>query len=580
MKLRQEIMLLFENKLKNIEFEVPKKWDTFSLKQKYSIIMIKTNIQSEYLVLFQKEYPEMKLIDCQETRKLLKNTVNDLQPWSPDKLEIKSKNINYFLKHKKSCNVDYIAFQVFGCEYSQDIDVAVLVEDHLQLTKNINIKRLHDELKELEYDISRGVDINVLYCENGKVMGSTKGTNEIQNILYLTYDLHKQKYPLFVSGLTCVNKENKISSVAKFILDNLKILIGNDEYQKERTNRRKAYAGKWNRVIYVLSMIDKIQKNNINLTLDCFKTITMKIIQLILLYRNDFSYRKYELARKFDEIYPGHYEHVVWLLMRGNDGSYDPKTIDLLFSEFKRIASRIEMDEPKWIKLDMDLNHNPTYLSEDLFKEFVKSPLIPTNQFIDGFEKICPTRNINSFIISSHNGDLLPPQVKEKAICIDQRSPEWIRLLTFYSCGRNTGVIKYDGADWVNYYYNLIRGAIIELMVIETCDFSPLIPNYEKITVGFLVEEVGKQGSHCIAPDLLLLTRDESQKVIPVEIKCLVGHLSDNHNYRRDFSLAKKQLESSLKILKIPFESNSKGIIIFVYVNDDGITTYGTIINF
>ena len=572
--LRQELQLLFEDKRINIKsqnFNIPDKWDKLSLKQQYMIILNKTNIQSLYFELFKTTFPELKLVNNDETRKILKHVVNDLKLWLSDQQELKSKYIDMFNDPKPIKYIDYIGFQVFGCEYSRDIDVAVVVKDHTELTENINKERLYRELEELGYDISRGVDINVIYCNDGMIMGSLKGSKETQNILYLTYHFHKQKYPSFVSGITTVNKEDKISNIAKYILDNLCTFIGDDEYMKERPNKIAAYAGKWNRVIYSLSILDKIiiTPKNYN---DCVKSLTMKIIQLILLEKGEFEYQKYGLARKFDNIFPGHYDHVIYLLMRCKDGSYNPNTCKLLLQEYHRIASSVNVEDPVWINLSLDITHNPTHLSDLIFNEFVKSPLVPTSIFISEFENVCPNRNVNSFIIPSNNGNLLPDHIKEKAICIPQRSPEWIKLLGFYTCGRNTGVKKYDGDDWVDYYYNLIRGSIVELMVIETCDFTPLIPNYTKVTVGFLVEEKDKAGCKGISPDLLLLVGDD---VIPVEIKCLTGSLSDNHNYRRDVLLATKQLESSAILT-----GSNMGIIVLVYTNNEGFKTYGTIVRF
>lgn len=582
LQVRSDIQPIFEDKYLNVEsqvFEVPHRWSTMSLRQQYLMLLNKTNILELCIDIFRNAFPEINLVDCSETDKLLKNVVTDMQPWitnetTSENVIIRSKYTELFLcsNVKVIPCVDYIAFQVFGCPYSRDIDIAVLVQSHLELTENINKDRLYKELEELGYDVTRGVDINVMYCDNGVVMGSTKGSNETQNMLYLTYDLHRQKYPLFVSGLVHVNEVDKISATAKFILDNLRIFIGDTKYATERLNKIAAYAGKWNRVTYVISILDKIKISDTNVSKECFKSLTMKIIQLILLERNEFEYEKYGLARRFNGIFPGHYDMIVWLLMRGTDGIYNSDTIQLLLGQFQRIAMNININDHVWTTLPVDLTHNPTHLPQSAFDEFVRSPLIPTPKFIEEFENICPDRNVNCFLIKPNNGDLLPLDVRDRAICIPQRSPEWLELLTFYSCGRNTGVKKYDGDDWVHYYFNLIRGCIVELIVINSCDFSTLFPGCRKISVGFLVEKIGKIGCLGIAPDLLLLVGNE---VIPVEIKCLTGQLSDNHHYRRDILLATRQLESSVKLVGC-----NRGVIVLVYVTDNGFNTYATTVAF
>lgn len=583
-KVRERLVLLFDEYYFNKDkyaAVIPSRWDNMSKKQQHLIILNQTDISLKYFQIFVEELQDVEFNDTPEDHKLLKNIVTDLQTWNDTHIVIKSKHVDILLsrRNKLEKGIDYIAFQVFGCPHSRDIDVAVLVRDHTELTDDINKVKLNEELIQLGYDISRGVDINVLYCENGMVMGCTKGSTEIQNILYLTYEIHIQKYPLFVSGLIDVNIEEKVSIISRTILDNFKLLISKEEYMEERLNKVAAYAGKWNRVQYVLSILDKIPVTVTNITREFFKSLTMKIVQLILLERHIYEYRKYELARKFDTIFPGHYEHIVWLLMRGSDGSYDPDTIKLLFNEFTRIASGIKITEPVWIKLSLNLEQNPTHLPNEIFQEFIKSPLQPTNKFVEGIQSIYPDRNINRFLIPSINGELLPDTVKDKAILIAQRSPEWFKLLNFYKCGKGTGVKKYAGPDWVEYYFNLIRGSIVELMVINSCDFSSLFPIYKKITLGFLVEEIGKAGCLGIAPDLLLLTNNNTSEIIPVEIKCLTGYLSDNRDYRRDILLATKQLESSIKLIGNA-NSLKMGIIVFVYLNEDGFNVYATSVRF
>lgn len=579
-QIRLQLQSLWTNKtlVETLGQTLLAKWDSMPKRKQYLVLINKTVWPQLYFEMFQQIFPEKNLLDTPETHKVLKNLVTDLEPWSPDNDIKMTKCIDTFLEREtiRSTPVDYLAFQVFGCVTSRDIDIAILVRSHLELTENINIHRLHAELTELGYDISRGIDLNVLYSNNGTVMACTRGSTEIQNMLYATYDLHPQKYPRFVSGLTPVDKEDKISATAKFILDNLKTLICETKYVKERLNKRAAYAGRWNRVTYVLSILHLIRVTDTNDSRECFKSLTMKIIQIILLEKNEFEYQKYELARKLDMIFPGHYQSALWLLTRGIKGFYNPDTVDLLLSELHRIALTVTIIEPTWTRLSIDLTHNPTHLQYETFREFIKSPLKPTDKFVKDFKTICPDRSVNCFLINPHNTDLLPPDIKKRAICIPQRSLEWINLLTFYACGRNTGVKKYTEPDWVQYYYNLIRGAIVELMVIESCDFTPLIPNYEKITVGFLVEEVGRAGCLGIAPDLLLLVNGiTSVDIIPVEIKCLTGTMSDNHDYRRDIELATKQLESSIKLT-----GSQSGIIVLVYVNDTGFEVHGTVLNF
>ena len=72
------------------------------------------------------------------------------------------------------------------------------------------------------------------------------------------------------------------------------------------------------------------------------------------------------------------------------------------------------------------------------------------------------------------NGKTFPSGLSDKIISVDQRSQEWLRLLTYYKCGKNTGLVPYDGIaiEWVQFYFNLIRGCFVEQMVLHGVDIS------------------------------------------------------------------------------------------------------------
>lgn len=227
-----------------------------------------------------------------------------------------------------------------------------------------------------------------------------------------------------------------------------------------------------------------------------------------------------------------------------------------------------------WTNLSLDLSQNPTNFPDELVRSFIQSPFEPTLDFVNGFEPLCLDKRLNPmFLIESTNTHLLPLHVLEHCIVVAQRSEEWLRLLTYYSCGKNSGIKKYEGLDWVRFYYNLIRGAIMEIFVIKYCDFSNLIKEkYEKITIGFLVDDIKMEKSLAISPDLILLT--ESGKIIPVEIKCMTSKPVNNRAFRRSVKLARKQLETSINILK----DSKVGIIviIYIYLNDANFIVYDT----
>jgi hypothetical protein len=243
-----------------------------------------------------------------------------------------------------------------------------------------------------------------------------------------------------------------------------------------------------------------------------------------------------------------------------------------LYENFNRLAEIYKPLEHKWIDMYLNTSCNPTELPDETYMEFVKSPISPTAEFVQEFMKLCVDQHINNmFHIKCFNVDKIEC-INDNIINVDQRSDEWKELLKYYTCGNNSGINSYDASnenmDWVTFYYNLIRGCIVELMVIKNLDFDSLFPDKKvtKIMVGLVVEEKNKRNSNAIAPDLLLLL--DSDEIVPVEIKCIVGEHIDNSCYRKNIHLATKQLESSVNILKSNIICN-KGIILLVYVNND-----------
>ena len=122
-------------------------------------------------------------------------------------------------------------------------------------------------------------------------------------------------------------------------------------------------------------------------------------------------------------------------------------------------------------------------------------------------------------------------------IQVPQRSSEWLILQEFYKTGTNNHNFK----KTMEGYYNLIRGAITENILINILD----LPDYDKVIPGILVTEKDNKGSLGCSPDLLFV---KNNKIIPVEIKTLPS-LTKTQDYYNKYELAQKQLESVSDIL-------------------------------
>lgn len=436
-------------------------------------------------------------------------------------------------------------YNVFGCELSTDVDIVCSVP--VAVLDQINRKEILVDTSHIEQKFKAPCDFNFCYIENGNVQATTKGGKELQNMVLATYHLHPQEYPCFFTAMISIPIEDRISSSCKFILDNMKVLL-REEYYSERQKRRDMYslAGK-ERIRYTVDLCQKIIFDDY----DLIKSLTMKFIQLTLHKRDVYSYRKLEMAELFDGLYPGTKEAVTGLLTRRNVLA-GKDAFNCLIAEYREAVENMRLLE--WKEFGLNLTKNPTDLSDELFTDFIWNPLVPSRYFKKMFPE---TDKIGSlFPIKSKNVHLLP-DLSIVETC-DQRSEEWLRLLKFYSCGKNTGVLELpEGHDPVEFYYNLIRGCLVEAIVIDQFRFQ----GYEQVCVGFLTEAKTEK-SVAIAPDLLLVNGEE---IIPIEIKCLPCQPADNKTYRRAIELAEKELSSVKKILK-----TERGIVVLVWVWEGG----------
>jgi hypothetical protein len=178
-----------------------------------------------------------------------------------------------------------------------------------------------------------------------------------------------------------------------------------------------------------------------------------------------------------------------------------------------------------------------------------------------------------------------------------QRTDEWKHLLSeFYVCGNNGAEI---GSSF-QAVYNLIRGSILEEWCTTFCPAFYLRDVLEEIVeknskirtgvmsgvveiipleVGLVVAQIGLEGCRGAAPDLLLLClretdgRVDTPLLIPVEIKGLkVGDSpvkpTENSDYRRGLSLARRQVRSVKEIVRSGFLIEF-GLIVLTWIHSE-----------
>lgn len=508
---------------------------------------------------------------------------------------------------------DFDSFIVMGCPESTDIDVVCFVRKqdiNNGLTKELlpsSYNRLLSELKKLGYEFTSDMlDINCVYVDpNTKtIMASSKGGTETQNIINATWSFHQQVMILNEESKTFIPQalelhpmnditftdeeiDNKIRAFAKYALDyaedscrnyNELRLFKNELYANGRECMMTFMKQYLNWVVYDPSML---KENGLNLIKwhDRFKALTMKLIQIILIWHHDKSiYIKRDLAESVKEIYSDHHNinNLVscanWYLFRGRLGEFDKDLFPSLVNTYLNIIAEFNDVRKPMVQsyncVDILKKHTEDAIvrcvTPNMMKLFFESPEIVSPEFEQEWKTTYPDESINSlFVLQSSNENEfydyyqnaskhLLDMFKKCFIFVDQRTPEWLDILqNKFICGTNSGSINIATFQG---YYNLIRGAIIEMLAIDLFDFTQIgLNNFVKWNVGFIVEE-DKKGAHGFAPDMLLISsstnlNDSTQiELILVEIKGLKT-LRHNSSYYRGLHLATNQIQSAKTIL-------------------------------
>lgn len=523
------------------------------------------------------------------------------------------------------------SFVVFGCPESSDIDIVVFVADkdnHNGKTKELSqnsINEIRDALTTLGYDTKKVLDITTAHVCSGRIIGSSKGGSETQNIILATWKYHKQimgsdtHLPLALQLNPIIRIEfsesdifDKLRAFAKYVLDYAEDIVPADRYKIFRPIKKEIYAKGGDHMMilmrdilqYIISDPEQIKINQMDPIKyhDHYKALVMKLIQSITYnkYMN-VSYTKRlivdNITRIFDDCkgadVKSYRECAEWFLFRGKQGRYCSELFPKLLSMYHGIVDVFLAKyhvEPVIFSRDtiMRVQWNENILiSQDLFEMFIASPNICTEAFEQRWKALYHDDSINEKfqIISSNEKEFyhwldesmgIDPNVmrvfKKCFIFLNQRSPEWLDMLANkFVCGSNRANINMSSFQGS---YNLIRGSIIELLAIHLFDpakhFAKSSDRFMKLNLGFIVESdtVGAKG---FAPDLVLIgISNHTVELILVEIKGLHS-LHKNSDYYRGLSLARQQVQSGRTILSHDALSDKliirRGIIILCCVD-------------
>lgn len=126
--------------------------------------------------------------------------------------------MKYLKKYNESKLIDY-PFYIFGSANSQDYDVVISIDKMPKLITESHelCKRYNEELSSILPD--KPLNCNLVVIKNGNLVDCFKGTcDELQNVIFYTYDLHKQYYDNPIKAPIQRDLDEKILRVSRFLI--------------------------------------------------------------------------------------------------------------------------------------------------------------------------------------------------------------------------------------------------------------------------------------------------------------------------------------------------------------------------
>lgn len=441
-----------------------------------------------------------------------------------------------------------------GCPCSTDVDIV------------INTKL---ELFDAVWDISeiqarypgQILDINFAMIVDGVVKHTKKGVPSVtNNAIYHTYQNFTQYHPNFVQRTVPLDFEAFTRIISLSVLNEMESIL--PEYcaahRKDKDFMRSVYNNKNTVVpelIEQITYIDTVEFRN------QIKTIVMKLCQALMYFHSEEeAYDKQALAEKSSVSLGLSLDGLLFFLFRGTRGSYDSTIMSSMAKMYRTMLNSLFNLE--WQPVDL-CTTNCTKIDQKLFDLFMHSPQECTDEFADEFTKLYGESFGDLFVMPSSSPSEIPLYLHPYVEFVDQRSDQWHKLLKFYTCGSNTGVVP-KGKSFIRTYYNLLRGCIAESLASNT-----VYPGYKRLSVGMLVSEKGREKAIGISPDLLLT---DEKSIYPVEFKCITSAKNTAKHFRA-ISLARKQLSTALNIiLHANPAQERRGLLVVIYADLHGLS--------
>lgn len=197
-------------------------------------------------------------------------------------------------------------FQLFGSKSSEDYDVIIFVDEIPNIADAKLLCKNFDKLLYMKF-VDAGMKIkklnsNIAILKNGIITDVYKGTaDEVNNSLYLTYNLHKQFFPNQIEKLVERDIDIKIMRASRFML----MYLSRTEHRFEVKRSLKSNFIKKIKTLenIDLSNITQLGDKSINWH-DYLKSMSFQILQSLSLMDGLELYTKEELCEYCPDLQP------------------------------------------------------------------------------------------------------------------------------------------------------------------------------------------------------------------------------------------------------------------------------------
>ena len=529
-----------------------------------------------------------------------------------------------------------LAFMVVGCPRSRDVDVMVAVDKKDSINGKIkslsqaSTQWILEQLACLGYDVNmRKVDINLVVIDTytRSITLSAKGDRaQTTNIILATWMHHCQmmsstnpclpvmlvRFPLVEVAPSTLDWRNKLSAIAKFVMDHFEALIRSDTYNEMHAKKKEAYEARDNdakevkdndrtgrdtpfdfvklvfehpQLITNLGTIEDEDEHERNKCRSAYKSLVMKLLQLFAAYRSDTVnfpqfYTKMELADSVDQLYADRdadtlqnfKECAEWFLFRGTRGTFHDGVFAEWMREYHELV-RLHLSSMSFKEFTFSMEQmmeacasTPAIcsaMSPEMCEKFIRDPVNCTDAFwylwCERHPEYATIIGSKFPIASSDRDDFFQFLVTLGA------SMDVIRVLTQQLDFRDQRSPAWTETHRIfnksaepeikeipQGYYNLLGGAVGELMLTYFMKNPEVLREFG--FAGYTFYTVGfvfnDDGTDCKAPDGVLLGRNADGKIeiIWIEFKKLRTHANDKRR-ERAFKIASLQTASCSALL-------------------------------